>query len=476
MLKKLLGESAIYGISAIVTRFIGIFLIPIYTQVFAPSDYGIVALTVASFSLLGLLVVFGLDSASALYFYDFKEIEDRKKPIANWFWTQLFISAVLATVIILFSQSISSLLFESPIYYRVLILGSLQMVLYTFTTVLQKWLRFQRKAFTTVAVTLATSLLNIGLNILFVVHFRFGIEGIFLALLISSFFSFLLCLYMMRGWLSISHFDMELHKKMMRYGLPLVPAAIAYWVSNSSASYFLNFSLNQTEVGLFQVGAGLATGVLLITGAFQMAIGPFIFSQKEGPDIKHLINRVFLGYISITTIIVAGISVFAYEILVILTREAYYPSKSVVPILAFNFLLLGLNYIGALGLNLAKDNKPYMYAVMVGAVLNVLLFFLLIPFLGKDGAAWAMTLSNIVATFVIFKSSVKRYPVKFDFSHGILILVIGSIVSFSANPWIPDQFWVGIFYKIIVLVFLIGLISFLILPKLREKPKTIKTV
>ncbi|WP_332910201.1 hypothetical protein [Algoriphagus boritolerans] len=162
---------------------------------------------------------------------------------------------------------------------------------------------------------------------------------------------------------------------MISFGLPLVPASIAYWVSNSSASYFLNFSLDQTDVGLFQVGASLATGVLLVTGAFQMAIGPFIFSQKDGPDIKLLINRVFLGYISITTIIVSAISIFAYEILVILTREAYYPSKSVVPVLAFNFLLLGLNYIGALGLNMTKDNKPYMYAVISGAILNVFILF-----------------------------------------------------------------------------------------------------
>lgn len=471
MLKKLLGESAIYGISAIVTRFIGIFLIPIYTQVFAPSDYGIVALTFATFSLLGLLVVFGLDNASALYFYDFKEIEDRKKPIANWFWTQFVFSSILAAIIILFSQPISSLLFQSSNYYTVLILGSVQMVLYTFTTVLQKWLRYQRKAFTTVAVTLSISLLNIGLNILFVVHFRFGIEGIFLALLISSIFSFMLCLYMMRGWLSFSHFDRKLHKKMMRFGLPLVPAAIAYWVSNSSASYFLNFFLNQTEVGLFQVGASLATGVLLVTGAFQMAIGPFIFSQKEDANIKILINRVFLGYIAITTIIVSGLSVFAYEILVLLTREAYYPSKSVVPILAFNFLLLGLNYIGALGLNLAKDNKPYMYAVIVGAIINLFLFFFLIPFFDKDGAAWAMTISNIVVTLIIFNSSVKRYPIQFDFYHGITILVIGSIVSFAANSWIPTQFWMGIFYKILVVVFLIGIISIVILPRLRKITK-----
>jgi O-antigen/teichoic acid export membrane protein len=318
--------------------------------------------------------------------------------------------------------------------------------------------------------------LNIGLTILFVIYFEWGIEGIFLAMLFSSLLNFLLCLYMMKDWLSFSNYDKNLHKKMINFGLPLVPASIAYWVSNSSASYFLNFSLNQTEVGLFQVGASLATGVLLITGAFQMAIGPFIFSQKDGPDIKLLINRVFLGYISITTIIVSVISVFAYEILVILTREAYYPSKSVVPVLAFNFFLLGLNYIGALGLNIAKDNKPYMYAVISGSVLNILLFFLLIPIFGIVGAAWSMTLSNIVVTSVIFNSSIKRYPIKFYFFRGLPVVFLGAIVSFMANPWVPEQFWIGVLWKVVlilVLILMIGLISF---PKLKLNSKTVTTV
>lgn len=476
MLKKLLGESAIYGISSIVTKFISVFLVPIYTQVFAPSDYGIVALTVASFSLLGMLSVFGLDSASALYFYDFKESEDRKKPIANWFWTQLILSSVIALVIILFSKPLSTLLFDSSIYFIVLILGSLNLILSTYTAVLQKWLRYQRRALTTVAVTLSTSLLNIGLNILFVVYLGRGIEGIFIALLISSFFSFLLCLYMMRGWLSIHNFDWTLHRKMLRFGLPLVPAAVAYWLSNSSASYFINFSMTKTEVGLFQVGSSLATGVMLITGAFQMAIGPFIFSQKQGPEIKTLINRIFIGYLAITTIVVSGISVFSYEILILLTREAYYPSRSVVPVLSFNFLLLGLNYIGALGLNLAKDNKPYMYATITGAVLNVGLFFLLIPLIGKDGAAWSMTISNIFATIIIFRSSIKRYPVKFDFAYGLTILAIGAVVSFVANPWEPPQFWLGLVYKIFILILLIGAISLIVLPILRGKSQSLKAV
>lgn len=469
MLKKLLGESAIYGISSIVTKFIGIFLVPIYTQVFSPSDYGIVALTIASFSLLGMLAIFGLDSASALYFYDFKENEDRKKPIANWFWTQLTFSSGIAFIIILFSKPASTLLFDSPIYFTVLILAAVQLIFSTFTTVLQKWLRFQRKALTTVTVTLFTSLLNIGLNILFVVYLGYGIEGIFLALLISSIFSFFLCLYMMQGWLSISHFDWTLHKKMLHFGLPLVPAAIAYWISNSSASYFINFSLTKTEVGLFQIGSSLATGVMLVTGAFQMAIGPFIFSQKEGPEIKTLINRVFIGYLAITTIIVSGISIFSYEILVLLTREAYYPSKTVVPVLSFNFLLIGLNYIGALGLNLAKDNKPYMYAVVAGSVLNVILFFILIPLLGKDGAAWSMTISNIIATILIFIFSLKRYPVKFNFKCGFIVLALGAMVSFGANPWEPAEFWLGVFFKILIFASAIGAISIVVLPKLKEK-------
>lgn len=472
MLKKLLGESAIYGISSIITKLIGIFLVPIYTQVFNPEDYGVVALTITTFSLLGMLVIFGFDSSAALYFYENKKEEYQKKPINNWLFSQLFFSFILAVIIIVFSSNLSKILFDNANFKNVLILSSLSLFFSTFTTVLQKWLRFQRKAVATVIITLTISLSNILLNIIFVLYLELGLNGVFLSNLSSAIIGFCICCVMMRNWISIAYLDRDLWKKMFKFALPLVPAALAYWLSNSSASYFLNFSLSKTEVGLFQIGTSISSGVLLFTGAFQMAISPFIFSQKDQPHIKQLINRVFIGYLTITSLVVLAISSFSYEILVLLTRESYYSAKTLVPILSLNFLLLGLNYIGSLGLNLVKNNKPYMVSVIIGAIINIGLFFLLIPILGKEGAAWSMTLSNICASILIFNFSVRYFPINFKYFIGIIIVVFSLCLGFILNTWIPEVFWRGILYKLIILVPFSLIIIKIALPTLKGQITT----
>lgn len=200
-----------------------------------------------------------------------------------------------------------------------------------------------------------------------------------------------------------------------------------------------------------------------------MAIGPFIFSQKDQPDVKHLINRVFIGYLTITSLVVAAVSSFSYEILVILTRESYYSAKTLVPILSFNFLLLGLNYIGSLGLNIIKNNKPYMVSIILGSIINVILFFVLIPFLGKEGAAWSMTLSNLCASFLIFKFSVNYFPIKFKYALGIAIVVLSLGIGFYLNTWVPEIFWQGIAYKLLILILFSLLIIKIALPTLKDQ-------
>src|SRR5690606_5648093 len=114
-LKALLGESAIYGIANILTRFITIFLVPIYTKIFSPSDYGDMSLINMSFSLISLMVILGLDSASAFYFYENKG-EERKIPIANWFWIQILFSLLVGIILCLLAPQFSNLLLGNTSY------------------------------------------------------------------------------------------------------------------------------------------------------------------------------------------------------------------------------------------------------------------------------------------------------------------------------------------------------------------------
>ncbi|MBK9483526.1 MAG: hypothetical protein IPO02_16455 [Bacteroidetes bacterium] len=96
LLKQLAGESLIYGISSMLSRFSGIFLVPLYTRLLLPADYGALSLVNSTFYFIIVLAVFALDSAAARWYYDTEDINERKKTIASWFWFQLISSLIYA--------------------------------------------------------------------------------------------------------------------------------------------------------------------------------------------------------------------------------------------------------------------------------------------------------------------------------------------------------------------------------------------
>src|SRR3954465_15182421 len=111
--KQLAGGSLLFGLSSGISGFISLFLVPVYTKIFTPADYGIINLVNATFFLLTILVVFGLDSAVAVWFWDKTDEEERKKTFASWFWFQFFVSLAFCLAIIGFSSVLSRVILSS---------------------------------------------------------------------------------------------------------------------------------------------------------------------------------------------------------------------------------------------------------------------------------------------------------------------------------------------------------------------------
>ena len=403
-IKQLTAESAIYGISGTIVKSIGFFLLPVYTRIFSPADYGVIALISTLTGLLGMFVILGLDNSSARWFYDTDESQDRKFTISSWFWCQLSVSCIVALGLVLFSTHISALLFRSKEYAILICLAAITIPCRTFSKVLGNWLRYQRRAWTTTAFSTASSLGTIGIIVLFVVILRWGLLGIYSANLVAAIFIAITAISILRTWISPSYLSWARLKEMLAYGLPLVPAAIASWITISSDRFILQMFHDNSEVGLYSVAATLASGVVLITGAFQMAWGPFAYSiyrEKESLDVY---SEVLSLYAIIGCFLGTMVSLFAPVLLRLLTTQEYFQSASCIPFLVFSHILIGSTYIVGIGSGILKRSKPIAIGIFIGATINIILNFILIPRYGKVGAATA-TLLSYLSVFIY------RYPV-----------------------------------------------------------------
>jgi O-antigen/teichoic acid export membrane protein len=447
LLQQLVGESAIYGISSMLNRFVSIFLVPLYTQLLAPEEYGKLSLVNSTYYFVTTLAVFAMDSASARWYYDSNSEEHRKPVMATWFWFQLGTSAALAVLLLLLSPWLSSNLLENPNQYLLFIVPALGLLTAILPNMVTNWLRYQRKAKHTMVFTICNVLLTVGLNMLLVLGLRWGILGILVATVASNLLASVYVFFLMKDWIALRLFSRTLLYDMLKYAYPLVPTAFAFWILNSSSTFVINHYHNKTEVGLFQMGNMLASAVSMVVGAFQMAWGPFAFSILDKPEAKRVYAWVLIGYTAIMCTAALALSLFAREILILFTQPEYYAASSVASILGFNSIIYGFAFIGIIGCNVQKDNKPLAWSVFAAALVTGILYWILVPMIGKEGAALSTCIGYCIVPIWVFIKSQQYYPIPFSFGITGLFIVFALGIAYIGSGWCENSWNTSFFIQ-----------------------------
>ncbi|MEO8765851.1 MAG: oligosaccharide flippase family protein [Ginsengibacter sp.] len=460
-LKQLAGDSLIYGLSGVVSKMIGIFLVPIYTRLFLPKDYGIINLINTTFFLLGILVVCGLDNSVARWFYDSKEEADHKKSFGSYIWFQFIVAIIISAAVIVTSPWLSYTFFKGagkPLYF---ILPAFSLVTNILPVVLINWYRVHRRPVATVLFTVAQTITTIGLTILFVIGFHWHITGVFAALTVSSAIYSIVVIFQLKTWLRFTYFNKARLRMMLKFALPLIPAGLSYWLLNNTDSYFLAYFTGSTaEVGLFGIGAMLASGLSLFTGAFQQAWGPFAFSIIDNPDAKKVYANVFLLYGYVMGLLTALLMLFAPEILMIFTTPQYYSSAWVAGILGYNLMLIGFSYIAIIGITIKKTTAPYGMAMLYATIVTILLNIVLIPKYGKEGSALATVIAQVFVPIYLFHKGQKVYPIPYKFAEVIIVVTTLLATVIIIRFMRIDNLNTRIFVKTTVAVLLIVMVFF----------------
>lgn len=447
-LKQLAWESIVYGLSGVVSRFLNIILVPIYTRVFSPQDYGVMSLITTTMTLISVFVVLALDSATGRWYWDTIDSDDRKTTLASWAWCQITVSLAFGALVFALSSRLGQELVrrsDAGLYFR---LTALALPLSALGTVVTNWLRIQRRPWATMGFSVGVNLFNILLVIFLVIILHWGLTGIYVAQVATALIGTAIALALLRDWVHPRRFQWPRLKVMLRFAFPLIPAAAAYWAVNLSGRYFIQFFSSTLEVGLYEVGNAVASVVALATAAFQQAWGPFAMSIHEQPEAKQVYASTLLFYLWLTCLASTTVSLFAPELLHIFTTEAYVGAGRVASFLAFGYVMIGLGYIAVIGPTIVKTTKPYGFAVIVAAILTIGLNFLLVPHFGKEGSAIATLLAQTFVPIYVFYRSQKLYPIPYRFGTGIGILALSGILVFIGYSWHISNLILGVGTKV----------------------------
>lgn len=468
MFKKLFKEILIYGFSRYLAKFIGVFLLPLYTAVLQPADYGILDL-LGTITLVSMfLIVSGTDAAFG-FFYFRKEFENERIIIVSTgMWIRLIFSLSVFIIILSGSSIISQILFGSDKRLFIVITG----LTVSFNSVFFFYLELLRCEFRPWLYTISAStsvLLSILLTIYFVLITKQGVYGAVLANCISFFVvSIVSIIYVFRKYRF--GFSKKWLKEILKYGYPLIGTGIAVWILTSTDRYFLAHFSDLSAVGIYAVGAKVAAIMGMVTGAFQMAWGPFAMEIQNEPNAKRIYAGIFFLFSFFATLGIFFVSMFSIDVLKILTNPSYYSAKAVVPFLCLSTVMSSAYFLAALGISLTKKLEHTIWITFSGAALNVVLSYILTPRLGAVGASFSIMTANFLILTLTFRISQKYYFIKFDYLK-VLILVLPAFAVIGSSYYYDFKFA----YRLI-LSFLYSFFAFIFVYKSFKHTEELKKI
>ena len=413
-LKKLASQTAIYGLSSVIGRLLNYLLVPLYTRYFLPTEYGVVTELYAYVAFLVIMLTYGFETA----FFNFTKKEDNKEKVYSTAMFSLLISSVIFIILsIIYSNSISEWMgygIESRyIQYFAVIIG-----LDAISSISFAKLREEEKAVRFAVIRLLNIFSNIGLNLYFIVYKGFGIEYIFIANLISSAITILLLMPEM--FMSKFNFDTKLWKKMAIYAFPLLIAGLAGMTNETIDRILLkkllpNPEIAASELGLYGTFYKLSIIMTLFIQTFRYAAEPFFFSHHKSNDNKKVYADVMKYFTIIMIVIFLGVTMF-YDFVIGFLGEAYHDERGflVVSILLLANLFLGIFYNLSIWYKLTEKTKYGAYLSIFGAIITLILNFVLIPIIGFVGSAIATLVCYFSMTVASYFIGKKHFPIPYN--------------------------------------------------------------
>lgn len=457
MISDFLKNSLIYTLSTLISKGLNIILMPIYTNILLPTEFGIFDLFIIFGSIVSFTVALEISQAVARFTpsIDSQNLKISYVSTAFWFTLGMYVIFLLTTFI--FSEEISYAILNLDSYTNVFQIAIIYIFLAGIFYFLQNQLRFEGNSKGYALLSIVFSIANIILTFVFGIVMELGINGIFLAMTLSSGISVLVAFFFIKNLIKIQ-FNVKALKEMLLFSIPLVPSSIAVFFSMYIDRYMLNHFLGLEAVGIYSVAARFALIMSLVMTGFQMAITPLVYQKYNDSDTPHNLSRIFRYFIASGLVLFLTISIFSEEIISLLTSPDYHEAFTLIPFLALAFLLSNM-YVFMPGIAIKKKTHLFVIINIIGAISNTILNFLFIPYFGLIGAALATTISYFLVFLLYAYFSQKYYFVTHKWFPIALALLMSTAFIIIINL-ISLSFWQILFIKPIFIILFVTLIFY----------------
>ena len=459
-LKSLLKDTAIYGLSSIVARFINFLLVPIQTARFAASggEYGIITNVYAYVSILIIVLTYGMETT----FFRFMSKEGENPERVYSTTLRMVATTSLLSIVLVLSllHPIASALgyADHPEYVAVMYVT---VAVDAFMAIPFAYLRYQHKPVKFATLKILNILLNIALNLLYLIvlpalklnpfgiyddQFTLDVAFVFYINLVCTLFTLLLLWKELRGFRF--GFDVAACRRMLSYTWPLLVMGVAGQLNQAASQilfpYFYDGSADEAraQLGIYGACIKIAMIMVMITQAFRFAYEPFVFGKSKEKDNRETYAQAMKYYLIFT--LLAFLVVIGYlDVLRYLIGSSYWEGLRIVPIVMAAEIMFGVFFNLSFWYKLTDRTIWGAYFSGIGAVVLIVVDILFIPRFSYMACAWAGFAAYGVSMVISYFIGQKYYPIKYPLGDmalytwlAIMAFVVMTIARGSFPLWL----------------------------------------
>lgn len=474
-MKRLAKETAVYGLSSMIGRFLNWMLVPMYTRVLAGTgEYGIVTNLYGWTALLLVLLTYGMETGF-FRFMNKKEEGDPMRVYASVLRSLMGSSLLFCGLVALaFPWICDGLDYADHPEYVGMMAGIVAVD--AFCCIPFAYLRYQGKAWRFAGIKLFNIFLNIFLNILFLVVCPwlyeqvpgtvgwfyvpgYGVGYVFVANVITTLVTLLMLLPDILPGMKAKA-DWDVLKRIWRYSFPILVLGIAGIFNQTADKILFPFLFDDRtyaneQLGIYGACFKIAVVMVMFIQAFRYAYEPFIFAKNKSDDNKKAYSEAMKYFIIFALFIFLGV-MFYIDILKYFVGQDYYPGLRVVPIVMLGELFFGIYFNLSLWYKLIDETQWGAYFSALGCLTTVLIILLFGPVYGYMACAWASFCCNLLMMLISYMIGQKKFPIQYDLKSAFVYGVLAAVLYAAGMlPQIEPE-WLRLLYRSGLLLVYLG--------------------
>ncbi len=445
-LRRLASTGAAYTAASIISKLIAVALLPLYTRYLTPSDYGAAEVLFAAVVAVSIVIRLGVVEALLRFYY--KTDEDPDRTVATSFSVLFWAGTISALILLPFAAPISELLLgqTDTELTRIAIAG---LWVLTLSEYLLTIFRLDERAKAFFTVTVISVLVTIPVTVVLVVFYDLGAEGLLLGSYGTGAVVVLFLIAYHHRRLSLIP-DLPLLRRMMRFGLPTMPAELSLYSLSFVDRIIIARTLGLAEAGLYALAVKVSQSVNVLVRGFQLAFPPLAYSIVDDDEAAKAYSAVVTWFVVLMALVITAIWLTAPWIIRIFAAPEYFPAEEAVGPVAAGTALYAIYMVLLVVLGRTGRTEFNFPATLAGVTANIGLNLILVPVWGIVGAAVSLVISYSIVLVLMYVFTQRLFPVPYEWLRLLKVVGASAVLIAIGEVLVPNDGFAALAIRILL--------------------------